>query len=57
MFYWRLAIKKSTHFATSDDLPKIRDNAFNETLEEWVKDGRDVSELDFDVKLDVDLSL
>ena len=49
--------KKSTHFACSTDLYQIRTNAFNETLQEWAQDGRDLSELDFDVKLDVDLNL
>ena len=49
--------KKSTQFACSTDLYQIRENAKNETIRDWAKEGRDMSELDFDVQLDVDLNL
>lgn len=49
--------KANTHFACSVDLYQIRTNAKNETIKEWAKEGRDMSDVDFDVELDVDLNL
>lgn len=49
--------KASTHFACSADLYQIRKNAKTETMEKWAKEGRDMSDLDFEVQLDVDLNL
>ena len=49
--------KKHTQFACSTDLYGVRDRAKTDIMREWAKAGRDMSDVDFDVELDVDLNL
>ena len=53
----KASYKSFTHFASRDDLPGVLERSKKDIKKAWKKAGRDMSQVDFDVEFDVDLTL
>ena len=53
----RLHYIRHTQFACSNDLHQFRQEAKEHVIKNWVKEGRDMREVDFNVWLDVNFSI